>query len=105
METHRFPPTARRRAAHADHGVPRSIYGCLYRADPANAAYGHQRGKVMQLIQSLQRFIRDEEGASAVEYGLILSLLVLGLAAGATSLRTAINAALTAIGVDVGATI
>jgi pilus assembly protein Flp/PilA len=59
----------------------------------------------MQLIQSLQRFIRDEEGASAVEYGLILSLLVLGLAAGATSLRTAINAALTAIGVDVGATI
>jgi pilus assembly protein Flp/PilA len=59
----------------------------------------------MKLIQSFQRFIRDEEGASAVEYGLILSLLVLGLAAGATSLSTAINAALTAIGVDVGATI
>jgi pilus assembly protein Flp/PilA len=59
----------------------------------------------MKLIPSFQRFIRDEEGASAVEYGLILSLLVLGLAAGATSLSTAINAALTAIGVDVGATI
>jgi pilus assembly protein Flp/PilA len=59
----------------------------------------------MQLIQSMQRFFRDEEGASAVEYGLILAVIVLGLVAGANSLRTAINNALIAIGVDVGATL
>jgi Flp pilus assembly pilin Flp len=59
----------------------------------------------MKLIQTLQQFLRDEEGASAVEYGLILSLLVLGLAAGAGALKNAINAALNAVGADVGTTL
>jgi pilus assembly protein Flp/PilA len=56
-------------------------------------------------MKFIQSFLRDEEGASAVEYGLILAVVVLGLVAGANSLRTAINNALIAIGVDVGATL
>lgn len=46
----------------------------------------------MNLIQSIQKFIRDEEGISTVEYGLVLALVGVVVAAGLTTLGTNINA-------------
>lgn len=37
------------------------------------------------LTGNFSRFIRDDSGATAIEYGLILSLLVLGIIAAMTS--------------------
>lgn len=45
----------------------------------------------MNLIQSIQKFIRDEEGISTVEYGLVLALVGVVVAAGLTTLGTNIN--------------
>ena len=42
-------------------------------------------------FQKAMRFIRDEEGASAIEYGLLVALIALVIAAGATALGTNIN--------------
>ncbi|HMN84824.1 MAG TPA: Flp family type IVb pilin [Bauldia sp.] len=39
------------------------------------------------------RFAKDESGATAIEYGLIASLIAVALIAGATALGTNINAA------------
>lgn len=39
----------------------------------------------------LQKFIRDEEGASAIEYGLLVALIALAIIAGATLLGTGVN--------------
>ena len=38
----------------------------------------------MQFIQSIQKFIRDEEGVTAIEYGLIAALISIAIIAGAT---------------------
>jgi pilus assembly protein Flp/PilA len=43
-------------------------------------------------LQSLLRkFERDESGATAIEYGLIASLIAVAIIAGATALGTSIN--------------
>lgn len=39
----------------------------------------------------LHRFLRDESGVTAVEYGLICALLAVALIGGATTLGNAIN--------------
>ena len=36
----------------------------------------------------IKRFIREEEGASAVEYGLLVSLIAIAIIAGATLMGT-----------------
>jgi pilus assembly protein Flp/PilA len=33
----------------------------------------------MDMLQKVMKFIRDEEGATAVEYGLIIGLIAVGL--------------------------
>ena len=38
----------------------------------------------MQFIQSIQKFVRDEEGVTAIEYGLIAALISVFIIAGAT---------------------
>ena len=40
----------------------------------------------------LKRFIQDESGATAIEYGLIAALIAVALIAGATQLGDAIDA-------------
>ena len=40
----------------------------------------------------LRNFLKDETGATAVEYGLIAGLIALGLVAGATALGKSLNA-------------
>jgi pilus assembly protein Flp/PilA len=43
----------------------------------------------------LKNFVRDESGASAAEYALILAIIGTGIAVAATGLGTAISGALT----------
>ena len=38
-----------------------------------------------------QRFVNDETGATAIEYGLIASLIAVAIIAGATALGTSLN--------------
>ncbi|MCW3479241.1 Flp family type IVb pilin [Neisseriaceae bacterium JH1-16] len=47
--------------------------------------------------EMLKKFIRDERGVSALEYGLIAGLIVVGLVAVVPALSTKINAVFTAI--------
>jgi pilus assembly protein Flp/PilA len=42
-------------------------------------------------MQKALAFIQDEEGASAIEYGLLVGLIALVIAGGATLLGTSIN--------------
>ncbi len=44
----------------------------------------------------LTRFLSDESGATAIEYGLILGLMVIGIVAALTSVGTSTNEAFTA---------
>jgi pilus assembly protein Flp/PilA len=46
----------------------------------------------------VQRFLKNESGATAVEYGLIAALIAVVIIAGATALGSALNAKFTAIG-------
>ena len=43
-------------------------------------------------LQKIVAFIRDEEGASAIEYALLVALIALAITAGATTLGTKISA-------------
>jgi pilus assembly protein Flp/PilA len=45
----------------------------------------------------IQKFIRDESGATAIEYGLLAALVALGIAVGATALGTQLGALFTRI--------
>ena len=44
------------------------------------------------------RFVKDESGATAIEYGLIAALIALAIITGAGALGNAINAKFTKIG-------
>ena len=46
----------------------------------------------------LKRFLKNESGATAVEYGLIAALIGVVIIAGAGALGTALNSKFTAIG-------
>jgi len=43
------------------------------------------------------RFVKDESGATAIEYGLIAALIALAIVVGATALGNAINAQFSAV--------
>jgi pilus assembly protein Flp/PilA len=51
----------------------------------------------MQVIHFIQKFARDEEGVTAIEYGLIAALVAVVIIAGATLLGTNLNALFNAI--------
>jgi len=40
------------------------------------------------MLSSITRFLRDEEGATAIEYGLIAGLVAIGIAVALTALGT-----------------
>ena len=46
------------------------------------------------MLNAIRRFVREEEGASAAEYALLLALITLGIVAAVTGLGTAISGAL-----------
>ncbi|MBA8901067.1 Flp family type IVb pilin [Phyllobacterium sp. P30BS-XVII] len=54
----------------------------------------------------LTRFLKDESGATAIEYGLIAALISVGIIAGATSLGTSLNGLFTKLSTKLdGATV
>ncbi len=42
-------------------------------------------------LRNIVSFLRDEEGASAIEYALLVALIALAITVGATALGTQIN--------------
>lgn len=50
----------------------------------------------------INRFAKDESGATAIEYGLIAALIALAIITGARSLGNTLTAKFTAIGTAVG---
>src|SRR6187455_1431040 len=52
----------------------------------------------MNLIQSIRAFIRDEDGAAAIEYGLSSALIAIAIIVGATLLGTSLNGLFTRLG-------
>ena len=49
------------------------------------------------MTQLLSRFVKDESGATAIEYGLIAALIAVVIIGGATTLGTKINDTFTAV--------
>jgi pilus assembly protein Flp/PilA len=51
----------------------------------------------MKLIHFVKTFVREEDGAAAIEYGLIAALIAVAIILGATALGQNINALFTAL--------
>ena len=49
----------------------------------------------------IARFVKDESGATAIEYGLIAALIALAIMVGAGSLGTALNGKFNAIATEI----
>jgi len=49
----------------------------------------------------VNRFIKDESGATAIEYGLIAALIAIALIGGLTALGTALNTKFAGVGTSV----
>jgi len=56
----------------------------------------------MQVAQMIQQFARDEEGANAIEYGLVAAVVAVGLVAALTALKDSITTFLAAVGTAIG---
>ena len=52
----------------------------------------------MKFVQFVQSFLRDEDGAAAIEYGLIAALIAVAIIVGAGSLGTSLNGIFTRLG-------
>jgi pilus assembly protein Flp/PilA len=49
------------------------------------------KGTTMKLMKFIQTFARDEDGVTAIEYGLIAALISVAIIAGATIAGTSLN--------------
>ncbi len=49
----------------------------------------------------IARFVKDESGATAIEYGLIAALIAVAIIAGATTLGTTLNAKFSSVATTV----
>ena len=54
------------------------------------------------MFKHFARFVKDESGATAIEYGLIAALIALAIVVGAGALGNALNAQFTGIGTKLG---
>lgn len=52
----------------------------------------------MQIAKFIQQFVRDEEGVTAIEYGLLAALIAVVIIAGATAVGTGLDDVFTKIG-------
>lgn len=52
------------------------------------------------LIRSVSRFVRDEDGVSAIEYGLIAALIAIVIIGAVKTVGTNLNSVFTTIGND-----
>jgi pilus assembly protein Flp/PilA len=53
------------------------------------------------MAKVIQKFLHDEQGATAIEYGLIASLIGVAIIAGATALGTSLNSTFQGISSDI----
>ena len=51
----------------------------------------------MQIVHSIQQFVRDEEGVTAIEYGLIAALIAVAIVATVTAVGTSLQGIFTYI--------
>ena len=52
----------------------------------------------MKLVQAIRSFLRDEDGAAAIEYGLIAALIAIAIIVGATLLGASLDGLFTRLG-------
>jgi len=52
----------------------------------------------MKLVQFIKSFVREEDGAAAIEYGLIAALIAVAIIAGAIALGSSLNGLFTDLG-------
>ena len=52
----------------------------------------------MKFVQCVQSFLREEDGAAAIEYGLIAALIAIAIIVGATLLGTSLDGLFTRLG-------
>lgn len=45
----------------------------------------------MRIVQSIRRFVRDEEGVTAIEYGLIAALIAVAIILSVTAVGTSLQ--------------
>jgi pilus assembly protein Flp/PilA len=60
------------------------------------------KGLPMFSLATIRRFIRDEKGATAIEYGMIAVILGIGLVAAFTGLKNNLNASYNNVATTVG---
>jgi pilus assembly protein Flp/PilA len=51
----------------------------------------HSQLGLFSMTKLIRKFLRNEQGATAIEYGLIASLIGVAIIAGATALGTSLN--------------
>jgi len=59
----------------------------------------------MDLIKKIKNFVASEDGATAIEYGLIAALIAVAIITGATALGTSLDTLFTEIGDKLPATV
>lgn len=52
------------------------------------------------MFKAIQKFLRDEEGATAIEYGLIAALIAVAIIAGVTLIGTNLSTKFSSIAAD-----
>ena len=52
----------------------------------------------MKIVQFVQSFLRDEDGAAAIEYGLIAALIAVAIIGGSIALGGSLNGLFTRLG-------
>ncbi|MBN3791649.1 Flp family type IVb pilin [Burkholderia sp. Ac-20353] len=55
-----------------------------------------------KIVQQAKQFLRDEQGVTAIEYGLLATLVAVALIAGATLLGSSLNTTFSSIGTKIG---
>ena len=56
----------------------------------------------LPMMNHIMRFVRDEEGATALEYGLLAALIAAAIIGAVTALGTSISATFTNLAADMG---
>jgi pilus assembly protein Flp/PilA len=78
-------------------GIDTDLYRCFVGALCAALFQQTSKELSMQVLHFIQKFARDEEGVTAIEYGLIAALVAVVIIAGATLLGNNLNALFNAI--------
>ncbi|MGU7782974.1 Flp family type IVb pilin [Burkholderia sp. PU8-34] len=55
-----------------------------------------------KIVQQAKQFLRDEQGVTAIEYGLLATLVAVALIAGATLLGSSLNTTFSSLGTKIG---